>query len=191
MSVRWFTILGGLGLAIVASGAIAFAAATPTIEKTPAPKAPKPNFSSMNFLMGAWTCSTKSARRPAAYITTSVTTMDPTGYWMVTKSIQKPTPWFPYQTAGTDWVTYDSTTSRWVDVFTGDQGSYGVTTSPGWSGTTIVWTDALFKPGTDVIGETPTTLTKVSDTKTTTHSTFREKSSGRWIAVDAVCTKSS
>lgn len=189
MTVRWFHVLCALVLVIIAATSLALAAASPTVEKTPVPKPPKPDFSSMNFGLGSWTCSTKSARRPGPYITTSVTTVDPTGYWMVTKSTQQKTAWFPYSTQGTDYVTYDDATKRWVDVFTGDLGGYGVTTSSGWTGNTIVWTDALFKPGNDVIGETPTTTTKVSDTKTTTHTTFREKSSGRWISVDTLCNK--
>ena len=97
--------------------------------------------------------------------------------------------WFPYATHGTDMVTYDADTKRWVDVFTGDFGGYGVQTSPGWSGNTIVWTDALFKPGMDVIAEKPIVTTKVSDTKTTSTSSFQEKSTGRWIGVNTVCTK--
>lgn len=191
MSVRWLSMLGGLALAVITVGSIALAASTPTIESTPVPRPATPDFSSMNFMMGSWTCSTKSARRPAPYITTSVTTMDPSGYWMVTKSVQKPMSWFPYPSQGTDVVTYDSDTKRWVDVYTGDFGGYGVTTSPGWNGDTMVWTDALFKPGMDVIAQTPTTLTKVSDTKTTAHNTFQEKSSGKWISVDTVCNKGS
>ncbi|HXW52338.1 MAG TPA: hypothetical protein VEJ41_10135 [Candidatus Acidoferrales bacterium] len=191
MSVRWFSMLGGLTAAVIAAGSVALSASAPTVEKTPAPVPPKPNFSSMNFLLGNWTCSTKSARRPAAYITTSVTTIDPTGYWMVTKSLTKAMAWFPYPTNTTDLVTYDPTAKRWVDVFSGDFGAYDVTTAPGWTGHTIVWTDQLFVPGPDIMAQTPTTVTKVSATKTTAHSTFRERSSGRWIAVDTVCTKNS
>lgn len=191
MSVRWFSILGGLALATITAGSIALAASSPTIESTPAPKPAKPDFSAMMFLNGSWTCSTKSARRPAPYITTNTTSIDPSGYWQVTKSTVKAMAWFPYPTQGTDWVTYDSSTNRWVDVFQGDFGGYGVSTSPGWSGDSSTWTDALFKPGTDIIAEKPVVTTKNSATKTTSISSFQEKSSGRWIDVTTVCTKSS
>ena len=55
--------------------AVLFAAATPAyapaqVESTPIPAPTKPNFSSVQFMIGSWTCSTKSARRPAPYVTT-------------------------------------------------------------------------------------------------------------------------
>ncbi|MDQ6770654.1 MAG: hypothetical protein M3Z54_11790 [Gemmatimonadota bacterium] len=188
MTVRWFHMLGALALVVCATTANALAASSPTIESTPIPNPAKPNFSAMNFQLGTWTCSSQSSRRPAPYITTSVTTIDPSGYWMVTKSETAKTSWAPAALA-TDWVTYDADTHRWVDINTGDYGGYGATTSPGWNGNTIVWTDPLFKAGMDAMAVTPTTTTKDSDTKTTSHTTFQEKNSGRWISVDTVCTK--
>ena len=166
---------------------IALAASAPTIEATPIPTPPKPDFSTMKFELGAWTCKTKSSRRPNAYVTTLTTTIDPDGYFMITKSYTAATAWAPGAHA-TDMVTYDADAHRWADINTGDYGAYDVTTSPGWSGKTIVWTDALFKPGMFAIAETPMVTTKDSDTKTTSHSTFQEKG-GRWISVDQVCTK--
>jgi hypothetical protein len=107
---------------------------------------------------------------------------------MVTKSETAKTSWAPAARA-TDWVTYDSDTKRWVDINTGDYGAYAATTSPGWDGNTMAWTDSMFKAGMDVVGVTPLILTKVSNTKMTSHTTFQEKSSGKWISLDAVCTK--
>lgn len=188
MIIRWFYMLGAMALVICVATTIALAA-TPTIESTPIPTPPKPDFSSMNFNLGSWTCSTQSGRRPGPYITNAVTTMDPTGYWMVTKSITLKTSWAAAAT-GTDWVTWDSGASRWVDMNVSEFGQYDTTTSPGWTGNTMVWTDALFKPGNDVIAVTPMTTTKVSDIKITQHNTFQERSSGKWINVDTVCNKS-
>jgi hypothetical protein len=87
-----------------------------------------------------------------------------------------------------DMITYDAQQKRWVDVNTDDQGNYDVSYSPGWTGNTIVWTDALFTPGSDIVATTPTTWTKVSDSKRTSTSSFTEKS-GRKITVVASCTK--
>jgi hypothetical protein len=190
MNVRWFHMLTALVLVLAISATVALAAGSPKIESTPIPKPPKPDFSSMSWLAGTWSCSVKSARRPAPYYVSAVTTMDPSGYWMITKSTSKGISWFPYPAQTTDWVTYDPATKRWEDLLTGDFGFTGATTSPGWSGNTIVWTDALFTPGLDVIAETPTTETKVSNSKWTSHTTFQERSTKRWISVDTVCNKS-
>jgi hypothetical protein len=89
-----------------------------------------------------------------------------------------------------DQVTYDPDQHRWVDVYTDNQGGYGVTFSTGWSGNTMVWKDPLFAPGPDVIATSPLTVTKVSDTKQTSHNSFKEKS-GRMSTVDTTCTKKS
>jgi hypothetical protein len=116
--------------------------------------------------------------------------MDPTGFWMITKTSTKPASYFPYASQMTDWTTYDRDTSRWVDVSTGSFGAYGVSTSPGWSGDTITWTDALFKPTSDVMAETPTVVTKVSASKWTSPYTFQERSDKQWVTVNTACTKS-
>ena len=168
--------------------ALAMAATSPTVEKTPIPVPPKPNFSSMNFLLGTWTCSTKSSRRPAAYITTSTASVDPTGYWIVTKSLIHKTAWTAGNLVTTDMETWDDSTHRWIDMSSGDQGLYSFITSPGWNGNSMTWTDAIFKPSLGTRAETPLVLIKVSNTKTTSHTTFQE-ASGRWVSVDAVCTK--
>jgi hypothetical protein len=190
MTVQPFRTLAVMLVTWVGVGTITLAASTPTIESTPVPKIPKPDFSSMSWLVGTWSCSFKSARRPSAAAFTQVTTLDSTGFWMITKSTSKGTSWFPYSTTTTDWITHDSDPKRWVDILTGDLGAYDASTSPGWTGNTIVWTDNLFKPSTDVMAVTPTTETKVSSSKWTSHYTFQERSSGRWLSVDTVCNKS-
>ena len=119
----------------------------------------------------------------------NVTKADGSGYWLVTTSVLGKTSWIPNDIHSTDKITYDNDTHRWVDVYTDDTGGYDVTTSPGWTGNTMVWTDRLFTPTNDVSAQSPTTVTKVSDTKTTSHSTFKETKSGRTITFDVVCTK--
>lgn len=190
MTFRWFRTLVAMAVALAAAGSIALAATTPTIESTPVPKPPKPNFSSMSWLVGTWNCSFKSSRRPSPVIFTQATSMDPTGYWMITKSSSKGSSWFPWPSNSNDWVTHDSDPKRWVDIMTGDFGAYDASSSPGWNGNTIVWTDNMFKPSSDVMAVTPITQTKLSNRKWTSHTTFQERSSGRWISVDTACNKS-
>jgi len=189
MRIRPIRFLLGLFLASLALGAACFAAATPGPETTPIPVPPKPDWSSMKFLVGTWECSTQSSRRPGPYTATVVTTLDATGYWMDSKTVTAKVSWALGATS-VDQVTYDSDQHRWVDVYTDTQGNYDVTFSPGWSGNTMVWKDALFAPGPDVVATSPLTVTKVNDTKQTSHSSFTEKS-GRKNTVDQVCTKKS
>lgn len=160
------------------------------VESTPIPTPPKPDFSKMTFLMGNWQCSTKSARRPAAYQTTSTATVSPDGYWMVTKATTHKTLWMNSDVHSVDYVTYDPSTSRWVDISTDDGGGYNVSTSPGWNGDTITWTDMVITKTNATASTNPTTITKVSNTKTTSSSSFKEPS-GRVVSVTSTCTKGS
>ena len=182
-----FRFAAALIVASLALGSAAFADATPGTESTPIPTNTKPDWSSMKFLLGTWSCSTKRSRRPTPYSTTSTSAMDDTGYWMVTKSVSPKVSWAPGINA-VDMVTYDPQQKRWVDVYTDNLGGYDVTYSPGWKGNSAVWTDVLFQPGPDVMTTTPTTNTKVSDTKYTSSSSFTEKS-GRKVTVIGTCTK--
>ncbi|MGC1380458.1 MAG: hypothetical protein WA814_05490, partial [Candidatus Baltobacteraceae bacterium] len=52
-----------LSLLLMATGVTAFAAGT-QVEGTPVPMRPKPDLSTMNYLIGTWTCSDLSSRRP-------------------------------------------------------------------------------------------------------------------------------
>jgi len=87
-------------------------------------------------------------------------------------------------------MTYDPSTSRWIDIAYDQSGGYNVSTSPGWSGNSITWTDAVITKTNATASTNPTTLTKVSDTKTTSKSSFKEPS-GRVVTVTATCTKTS
>jgi hypothetical protein len=116
--------------------------------------------------------------------------MDTDGMWMINNSVQSKTSWFPYTVRGVDKITYDSDAHHWVDVYTDNLGGYGVTMSPGWAGNAILWTDAFYVPSGNVVSESPTTVTKVSDSKMTSAYTFKEKS-GATRTVTSDCTKSS
>jgi len=179
---------------ILVAVAIALAAAIPSyavaqVESTPIPAPVKPNFSSMSFLLGTWTCSTKSSRRPAAYVTTSTYAMDPTGYWIGETSTTKTTSWISRKLTIWDKITYDPDTKRWVDVLYGDGGAYGLSFSSGWDGNKMTWHDVGFAAGPDIASQTDTTNTKVSPTKMTSMSSFTETKTGRSVTVSGICTK--
>ncbi|HKU80540.1 MAG TPA: hypothetical protein VJP76_00115 [Candidatus Tumulicola sp.] len=175
---------------VAASAALLVPAmASAQVESTPIPAPAKPNFSSMAFMEGTWSCSTKSSRRPGAYVTTVTYAMDPSGYWMNQTSVTKPTSWVSKQLTVYDKITYDNDTHRWVDVTYGDGGAYGLSFSKGWSGNHMSWHDVSFAPGPDVSAQTDITNTKVSATKVTSASSFTEAKTGRHVAVTTTCTK--
>lgn len=180
---RFLFVLGACAALLVPGAALA-----QTIESTPVPMLPKPDFSSMSYLVGTWTCSSKSARRPAAYTGTTTYSMSPDGWWIEETTVQNAMPWFPTKTTTYDKITYDSDTKRWIDVSYGDLGAYGLATSSGWNGNAMVWHDANFAPGSDVKSTSDITMTKNSDAKMTSTSSFTE-ASGRSIGVVTTCTK--
>jgi hypothetical protein len=180
-----FTVLTIVTAFLAGTGAIA------QIETTPIPVPPKPNFSSMEFLIGTWVCTESNTRRATAYGSTITNTMDPSGYWMHTKTVNHATSFDRHPTTGTDMITYDSSSSRWVDVSTDTEGGYGTSTSTGWNGDTIVWRPiGMTSVGSgNVVSSGDTTTTKVSNTKYTYAGTFKE-SGGRTISFKGTCNKS-
>ena len=184
--MHYFRMLGVAGV-LAAFAVPSYAVAQ--VESTPIPAAKKPNFAPISFLLGTWSCSTKSARRAAPYITTTTYTADSSGYWIDETSTTNPTKWIPTKLTTHDKITYDSDTHRWVDVLYGDYGTYGLSFSTGWNGDKLVWHDVSFAAGPDIKSQTDTTVTKVSATKMTTSSSFTEANGGRVVSVKGVCTK--
>ena len=170
--------------------AIAFAALGATaiaqVESTPVPLQRKPDFS--NFMTGTFTCSVRSSRRPGPYVTTNTSSVDSSGQWLVTRTTVHKASWIPQTFSGEDRITYDPSTSRWIDLTYDATGGYNVATSPGWRGNTMVWTDAVVQKSGNVASTTPTTWTRVSAAKVTQSTSFRE-AGGRVVTVKTVCTK--
>lgn len=178
--------------AVVAiAGACSTGALAQTVETTPIPAQPKPDFSTLAFLNGTWNCSVKSSRRPAPYTYTATFAMDPSGYWLVETDKNAPAAWAPNApvTVVTRY-TYDADTKRWVGVQSGDMGTYDLVTSPGWKGNAMVWHSVAFAKGADVTAQSDTTMTKASATETTMSSTF-DTSAGKHVTVNGTCTKQS
>jgi hypothetical protein len=172
-------------LLMASAGSFAWAAG---VEQTPIPRDPKPNFSSMQFLLGRWNCMVDSARRPRPFRTVQTTSIDPSGYWMVTRTVTGKVPWNPITITAMDYVTYDVTTSRWIDISMDDYGDYDLSSSPGWIGNSMVWTDVAYPKLHGAATNRPRTFTKVSDAKTVLSAPFAE-ASGRLVAVTTTCTK--
>jgi hypothetical protein len=175
--------------ALALAAAVLPSLALAQVESTPIPAPHKPDFSSMRYQLGTWTCSTKSARRPMAYVTTVTTTVDPSGYWLNQVSSTAKASWIPVVTRQWDKITYDSDTHRWVDVSYGDGGAYGLSFSKGWNMSTISWHDVSFAPGSDISSQTDTVTMKMGPNKTAAHSSFTETRTGRRVMVVTTCTR--
>jgi len=180
---------------VLIAAAVVLAALIPAsgfaqVESTPVPAPQKPDFSSLSYMVGTWTCKSKSSRRPAAFTTISTYSLDPTGYWMNETSTTPKTTWVPTPLRTWDKITYDPDAKRWADVSYGDGGAYGLSYSQGWNGNQIVWHDVSFAPGPNINSQTDITTTKVSATKTTSSSSFTETKTGRRVMVTTTCLKS-
>lgn len=156
--------------------------AAPDPAPTPVP-VPHPDFSSMNFLTGTWTCTQmlRGSMRPD----TSTTTIGMDGAWMVTEDTAPPFDKYrTYTIKGTSYMTYDPTIKQWIQTAVDSSGGYGISTSPGWQGNTITWTTKGLdgSSGTDVI-------TKVSETETSDASTGTD-AAGNVTKVTITCKKS-
>ena len=135
----------------------------PQAVASPAPAATavpivKPDLSSMKFLAGTWTC--HSQLRGNDRPDTSTTTVELSGQWLVSHDVAPPFDKYRTRAINTStYVGFDNNARRWVTLGVDDLGGYSVSTSPGWNGNTLVWTDKLVQG--DTVGVT--TLTKMSD----------------------------
>jgi len=153
------------------------------------PMPPKPDFSSMRFLLGTWNCVTHSERRGSeATRSTLKYSLAPDGYFMKYTTTSPKVSYAATGFTATDWVTYDSRAKRWIDMTVGSQGGYGYSTSTGWENGRMLWGADSFLPDGDVTSSTGTLFTKVSDTKITSASAFTS-AAGLLNRVTGTCTK--
>jgi hypothetical protein len=177
-----------LTVLLMATGVYAFAAA-PKVEGTPVPTAPKPDLSSMNFLIGTWTCSDLSSRRPGPFTITEVYSMDPTGYWVIRNDTTHKASWIPRDFHSQTRYTYDSVAKRWIRISAGDTGNYAVATAAMPVGSTKTYTYVIQSKAADIASYEPEVYNKVSATKKTMTTSFTE-TGGRVVHVTETCTKS-
>jgi hypothetical protein len=175
-----------LVVAYVLSTLCALPANAAGVQPTPIPRDPRPDFSQFQFLVGNWNCTIDSSRRPRPFPTTVRTSIDSNGYWLLMKTTTGKVPWNPIAIATTDSLTYDATTSRWIDISMDDYGAYDVSASPGWSGNALVWSELATQKLHGLTSTSPRTMTKVTDDKTTTDQAFVE-TSGRRVTVNTTC----
>jgi hypothetical protein len=157
----YLRLLSGVFVAVLACAGL-----TSAQQATPVPDS-KPDFSGMSFLLGTWDCKTikTSMGRGAGRTETDVNTLTLDGNYMRTDGTSKPFDKARTRTIVTQsWVSYDSAKKQWYSIGIGNFGGFGMSTSPGWKGNTIVWTDMY---GTDGAPLGVTTTTKVSDMKIT------------------------
>jgi hypothetical protein len=109
---------------------------------------------------------------------------------MNTKTLAHATAWDRYPGVAITKTTYDTANSRWVRVTTDDEGNYGMATSSGWNGNTIVWhpVDTTSVSSGNIVSSGDTTVTKVSGSKYTLTGSFTE-SGGRTITSKGTCNK--
>jgi hypothetical protein len=180
--------LGALVLFTFATGATVFAAA-PAVEGTPVPTRPKPDFSSMQFLVGSWTCSNLSSRRPGPFTTTEVYSMDPGGYWMLREDTTQKASWIPAEQHGQTRYTWDAAAKYWVRISTSENGGYSVATAPPIVGKTKTYTYVIQTKSPDIASYATEVYSIDSDTQKSMTTSFTE-TNGRVVSVKQTCTKS-
>jgi hypothetical protein len=180
-------LLSALGCALLAIGLlgppIVSVAQTTAAAPTPVP-VPHPDFSSMNFLVGTWTCT--QPLRGKTRSETDVYTMSSDGMWMADAATSPP--FDQYRTVAQNsmtYMTYDPTVKQWVTVYYDNLGGYGIESTPGWQGNTASWS------GTGLDGtKVADVITKVSDTQTSDANTTTDPK-GTVTNVTITCKKNS
>jgi hypothetical protein len=180
--------LAALAFAYASTSGAVFAA-NPQIEGTPVPLPPKPDFSSMMFLMGTWQCSDLSSRRPGPFQITQVYSLDPSGYWIIRDDTIHKASWIPTEIHSQTRFTYDTYAKRWVRIATGGFGGYAVSSAPAHVGNVRTYTYLIQSKAPDIASYAPEVHVKESDTKKSWTSSFTE-TNGRIVHVKETCTKS-
>jgi hypothetical protein len=166
---------------------LVLALATPKIEATLLPKEPTTDFASMRRLVGTWSCSVKSSRRPAPFQTRSTYALEPSNHWMTETTITEPVPWHPIRFTTSDKITFDGSAHKWIDLSTDELGGYSISTSRGWNGNRITWKDATYLANGTASFASQTTVT-VDGASMKSLNTFKEDN-GRVISVVGTCKK--
>lgn len=175
-------MLGGVAVALAIVAAPVASTAQPAPAPTMVPMA-KPDFTSMMFLTGTWTCTQmlRGKQRPD----TSTTAIDKDGMWMVTQDTAPPFDQYrTFAVNSTNWTTYDPTVKQWVTVGMDNTGGYFLSSTPGWQGNTMTTTSTGLD-GTKVSD----VLTKVSDTATSDTQTITDPQ-GKVTTATIQCKKS-
>ena len=181
-----FFVLTALGCALFAlalstAPVVSTAQTATAAAPTPVP-VPHPDFSSMNFLLGTWTCT--QPLRGKTRSETDVYSMSSDNMWMVDAATSPP--FDQYRSIpqnGMTYTTYDPTIKQWVAVYYDNLGGYGIESTSGWQGNVATWS------GRGLDGRTfSDVITKVSDTQTSDADTMTD-SQGKTTNVTVTCKK--
>jgi hypothetical protein len=177
-------------LGLVCAAACAVPAVAADAPPAPISGPQKPDLSALQGWVGAWSCSTKSSRHESAITGTASYGFDPGGRWLVNSGTVNPVPWFPYNGATTEFITYDAGRKHWVDIYIDSNGNFQVSTSPGPNGATWVWHDLrLQEPAGDIASYGDATTTVQARALTTE---YRVKTkAGKSFDVKTVCKRMS
>ena len=159
MTVRltaMFALLFGL---LTAAAPVAQAA-----DAVPAPP-PKPDFTPFAFLIGTWTCVSTETDRPDRESAKTTWKMDEKGYWLVGSTDYHPVKSFPYEQKGQERITFLADAGLWIYEDWRDMGGYNLYTTPGFTGTTVIWKNHSFFPGKKERAISTYTLEKMGDAK--------------------------
>lgn len=170
-----------LAVAVVISAVRASAAPTPVPDA-------KPDLSAMSMFLGTWNCtSTKSPDgRTNGHVFTTTAALALDGRWIETD--QRTPPFDQYRTRDfvlKSYLTYDPGTKMWVTLTVDNLGGYGVTTSPGWTGNTLVTSDQVTSNGQP---RGVDTLSRLSDTHYIDH--YEVRTPTRTLIYESDCNKS-
>jgi hypothetical protein len=174
-----------VALAVLCAVACVAPAAAAGSPPTPVPDAPRPDLGALQSWVGGWSCSTKSSRHATPISSVAAYTFDPEGRWLFNSGTIYPVPWFPHNTASTEFITYDLGRRHWVDIYVDSSGNYQVRTSPGPTGNTWVWHDLGLQGTGDIESFGDVTTTVLAKTLTTE---FHAKTkAGKIVDVKTVC----
>lgn len=170
--------IGGFSLFFVAvaswhGGALAKAPVTtvPLIEKT--------QFRPMKFLLGTWDCTGRTSGNPVAFKERQRWEIGPSRNWIVETITPQNRP------AAVGKMTYDSSASKWVFLYTNPRGGYEVWTSAGWNAGKQVWNSRFFG-NEKVRNYHDYTIARLSDAEYSVLFSFAD-TRGRTITVQEQC----
>lgn len=139
-------------------------AITPAAGKLdPITKPLEPDFSSMRFLLGTWWCARLQTSQRFADRITQHYFIDASGHFLVKSEVYHDERRSMNRRSAMSLISYEQDVKQWALIYFGNFGGYGLETSPGWKGGTLVWRTIV--PHLNVPPEL--TLTKISDTRYT------------------------
>jgi hypothetical protein len=174
--------------ALLLAVSAAAATAAPRVEGTPIPTAPRPDWSSMRFLIGTWKCTDYSSRRPGPFQTTEVYSMDPSGYWMIRNDTIHTASWIPREVHSQTKYTWDAFAHRWVRITTGDFGAFAVATASMPVAGTKTYTYVIQTKAPDIASYAPEVYDVMGGMKKAMTTSFTE-TNGRVVNVKEMCIK--